>query len=298
MKNIAIIGGGVAGLSAAIYALRANVNVTMFEQFGLGGLVATLDKIENYPSYPSVEGWELAQNMATQAKQLGLKQTRQKVLSLTTCEQGFCITTDKGQHSFDAVIIATGTTHNKLGIEDAYIGKGVSYCATCDGNFYRNLDVAVVGNGNSATKEALYLADLCKTVYLVANANLTGEQKVIDDLLAKANVQLVNGTVATIGGDNEVQFIDVFNDGTTTRLDVSGVFVAVGSTPATDFVKIDGLAMQKGYIVVDDRAQTNIKGLYAAGDCTNGPLKQIVTACGDGAKAGLFAAAYSKTIKS
>lgn len=298
MKNIAIIGGGVAGLSAAIYALRANVNVTMFEQFGLGGLVATLDKIENYPSYPSVEGWELAQNMATQAKQLGLKQTRQKVLSLTTCEQGFCITTDKGQHSFDAVIIATGTTHNKLGIEDAYVGKGVSYCATCDGNFYRNLDVAVVGNGNSATKEALYLADLCKTVYLVANANLTGEQKVIDDLLAKANVQLVNGTVATIGGDNEVQFIDVFNDGTTTRLDVSGVFVAVGSTPATDFVKIDGLAMQKGYIVVDDRAQTNIKGLYAAGDCTNGPLKQIVTACGDGAKAGLFAAAYSKTIKS
>lgn len=297
MKNIAIIGGGVAGLSAAIYALRANVNVTMFEQFGLGGLVATLDKIENYPAYPSIEGWELAQNMATQAKQLGLKQTRQKVLSLTKCENGFCITTDKGQHTFDAVIVATGTTHNKLGIENDYIGKGVSYCATCDGNFYRNLDVAVVGAGNSATKEALYLSDLCKTVYLVANTELTGEQKVIDQLLAKANVQLVNGTVATIGGENEVQFIDVFADGTTTRLDVAGVFVAVGSTPATDFVKVDGLNMQKGYIVVDDRAQTNIKGLYAAGDVTNGPLKQIVTACGDGAKAGLFASAYSKTVK-
>lgn len=297
MKNIAIIGGGVAGLSAAIYALRANVNVTLFEQFGLGGLVATLDKIENYPSYPSVEGWELAQNMANQAKQLGLKQTRQKVLSLTTCENGFCITTDKGQHSFDAVIIATGTTHNKLGIEGDYVGKGVSYCATCDGNFYRNLDVAVVGNGNSAIKEALYLADLCKTVYLVANDNLTGEQKVIDDLLAKTTVQLVNGTVATIGGENEVQFVDVYRDGTTTRLDVAGIFVAVGSTPATDFIKIDGLTMQKGYVVVDDRAQTNVKGLYAAGDCTNGPLKQIVTACGDGAKAGLFASAYSKTVK-
>lgn len=297
MKNIAIIGGGVAGLSAAIYALRANVNVTMFEQFGLGGLVATLDKIENYPSYPSIEGWELAQNMATQAKQLGLKQTRQKVLSLTKCENGFCITTDKGQHTFDAVIVATGTTHNKLGIENDYIGKGVSYCATCDGNFYRNLDVAVVGAGNSATKEALYLSDLCKTVYLVANAELTGEQKVIDQLLAKPNVQLVNGTVATIGGEGEVQFIDVFANGTTTRLDVAGVFVAVGSTPATDFVKVEGLNMQKGYIVVDDRAQTNVKGLYAAGDVTNGPLKQIVTACGDGAKAGLFASAYSKTVK-
>lgn len=297
MKNIAIIGGGVAGLSAAIYALRANVNVTMFEQFGLGGLVATLDKIENYPSYPSIEGWELAQNMVTQAKQLGLKQTRQKVLSLTKCDNGFCITTDKGKHTFDAVIVATGTTHNKLGIEGDYVGNGVSYCATCDGNFYRNLDVAVVGSGNSAIKEALYLSDLCKTVYLVANSDLVGEQKVIDDLLAKPNVQLVKGTVASIGGNGEVQFVDIFADGTTTRLDVAGIFVAVGSTPATDFVQVDGLAMQKGYIVVDDRAQTNIKGLYAAGDVTNGPLKQIVTACGDGAKAGLFAAAYSKTVK-
>lgn len=295
MKNIAIIGGGVAGLSAAIYALRANVNVTLFEQFGLGGLVATLDKIENYPSYPSIEGWELAQNMATQAKQLGLKQTRQKVLSLTKCDNGFCITTDKGQHQFDAVIVATGTTHNKLGIEGDYIGKGVSYCATCDGNFYRNLDVAVVGAGNSATKEALYLADLCKTVYLVANAELTGEQKVIDDLLSKPNVQLISGTVASIGGQGEVQYIDVFSNGTTTRLDVAGIFVAVGSTPATDFVQVEGLNTVKGYIVVDDRAQTNIKGLYAAGDVTNGPLKQIVTACGDGAKAGLFAASYSKS---
>ncbi len=297
MKNIAIIGGGVAGLSAAIYALRANVNVTLFEQFGLGGLVATLDKIENYPSYPSIEGWELAQNMATQAKQLGLKQTRQKVLSLTKCDNGFCITTDKGQHTFDAVIVATGTTHNKLGIENDYIGKGVSYCATCDGNFYRNLDVAVVGAGNSAIKEALYLADLCKTVYLVANAELVGEQKVIDTLLAKDNVELVYGTVSAIGGQGEVQYIDIFADGATTTLAVSGVFVAVGSTPATDFLKVEGLAMQKGYIVVDDRAQTNIKGLYAAGDVTNGPLKQIVTACGDGAKAGLFASAYSKTVK-
>ncbi len=293
MKNIAIIGGGVAGLSASIYALRANVKVTMFEQFGLGGLVATLDKIENYPSYSSVEGWQLAYNMQTQAQDLGLIVLREKVLSLQKLD-AFVVTTDKGAHTFDAVIIATGTTHNKLGIEDNYVGKGVSYCATCDGNFYRNQSVAVVGAGNSAVKESLYLADLCKSVYLVANTELSGEQKVIDDLLAKSNVQLVHGTVANIGGEKVVEYVNVFNNGATTKLEVSGVFVAVGSTPATDFVQIEGVAMQRGYIVVDDKCQTNIVGLYACGDVTNGPLKQIVTACGDGAKAGLFAAAFSK----
>ncbi len=294
MKNVAIIGGGVAGLSAAIYALRANVNVTMFEQFGLGGLVATIDKIENYPSYPTVEGWQLAHNMSTHAQELGLVTLYEKVLSLKKDGAEFVIVTDKATHTFDSVIIATGTTHNKLGIEGDYVGKGVSYCATCDGNFYRNLDVAVVGSGNVAQKEALYLADLCKKVYVVANSELTGDQKLIQQLLQKDNVQLVNGTVAQIGGNNLVENITVFSNGKNIQLAVEGVFVAVGSSPVTDFVHVDGLQMQKGYVVVDDKCQTTVQGVFACGDVTNGPLKQIVTACGDGAKAGLFAASYSK----
>lgn len=295
MKNIAIIGGGVAGLSAAIYALRANAQVTMFEQYGLGGLVATIDKIENYPSYPSIDGFELANNMVMQAKQLGLKVVRRKVLSLTKDQDDFVVTTDKDSYTFTAVIVATGTSHNKLGIESDFVGKGVSYCATCDGNFYRNMPVAVVGNGKQAVREATYLADLCSLVHLIVpESQLNAEARAIDDLLAKTNVQIMyNATVSEILCADTVSAIKVFANNSLSQIDVNGVFVAIGAKPITDFINIEGVEKQKGYLVVDDKCQTSVQGLYAAGDVTNGPLKQIVTACGDGAKAAVFACAYA-----
>lgn len=295
MKNIAIIGGGVAGLSAAIYALRANAQVTMFEQYGLGGLVATIDKIENYPSYPSIDGFELANNMVMQAKQLGLKVVRRKVLSLTKEQDDFVVTTDKDSYTFTAVIVATGTSHNKLGIESDFVGKGVSYCATCDGNFYRNMPVAVVGNGKQAVREATYLADLCSLVHLIVpESQLNAEARAIDDLLAKTNVQIMyNATVSEIVCQDTVSAIKVFANNSLSQIDVNGVFVAIGAKPITDFINIEGVEKQKGYLVVDDKCQTSVQGLYAAGDVTNGPLKQIVTACGDGAKAAVFACAYA-----
>lgn len=295
MKNIAIIGGGVAGLSAAIYALRANAQVTMFEQYGLGGLVATIDKIENYPSYPSIDGFELANNMVMQAKQLGLKVVRRKVLSLTKEQDDFVVTTDKDSYTFTAVIVATGTSHNKLGIESDFVGKGVSYCATCDGNFYRNMPVAVVGNGKQAVREATYLADLCSLVHLIVpESQLNAEARAIDDLLAKTNVQIMyNATVSEIVCEDTVSAIKVFANNSLSQIDVNGVFVAIGAKPITDFINIEGVEKQKGYLVVDDKCQTSVQGLYAAGDVTNGPLKQIVTACGDGAKAAVFACAYA-----
>ena len=295
MKNIAIIGGGVAGLSAAIYALRANAQVTMFEQYGLGGLVATIDKIENYPSYPSIDGFELANNMVMQAKQLGLKVVRRKVLSLTKEQDDFVVTTDKDSYTFTAVIVATGTSHNKLGIESDFVGKGVSYCATCDGNFYRNMPVAVVGNGKQAVREATYLADLCSLVHLIVpESQLNAEARAIDDLLAKTNVQIIyNATVSEILCADTVSAIKVFANNHLSQIDVNGVFVAIGAKPITDFINIEGVEKQKGYLVVDDKCQTSVQGLYAAGDVTNGPLKQIVTACGDGAKAAVFACAYA-----
>ena len=299
MKKIAVIGGGAAGLTASIYALRANAEVTMFEQFGLGGLAANIDRIDNYPGYISVEGWQLASDMASQAKKLGLKVVRQKVLSLDRDGGEFVIVTDKGEYRFPAVVVATGTSHNKLGIESDYVGKGVSYCATCDGSFYKGLPVAVAGGGNQAVREATYLADLCSKVYvLVPFDAFSAEESAVDNLLGRENVEAVyNATVTAIGGESAVENITVYRkDGGSVVLPVRGLFVAVGATPVTGFINVDGLDTSNGYIVVDGRSESSVKGLFAAGDVTAGALKQIVTACADGAKAGSFASAYSAAL--
>lgn len=300
MKKIGIIGGGVAGLSAAVYALRSGAEVTLFEQFGPGGLVATIDRIENFPSYISVEGYKLASDMFAQAKALGLKVVRRRVLSLEKTDSGFEVLTDKDKYTFPSVVIATGTSHNKLGIEGDFVGHGVSYCATCDGAFFRGKPVAVVGGGRAAISEAAYLAELCSDVFVITvNQQLEGEQKAVEELLSHPNVHTLFGTTVSeiYGTDGEVSGVGLF-DGKLSVLEVSAVFVATGAAPATDFVHIDGLQRSRGgYIVVDGRCETTVKGLFAAGDVTDGTLKQIVTACADGAKAGSFASAFSATAK-
>ena len=300
MKKIAVIGGGAAGLTASIYALRANAEVTLFEQFGLGGLAANIDRIDNYPGYASVEGWQLAADMSLQAKKLGLKVIRQRVLSLKKDGDEFVITTDRGEYRYPAVVVATGTSHNKLGIESDYVGRGVSYCATCDGNFFKGMPVAVVGGGNQAVREAAYLANLCSKVYvLLQGDSFTAEETSVADLLAMGNVETIyNVAVSAIGGENSVENVSLYGkDGKENRvLDIKGLFVAVGATPVTDFIDIGEVKKINGYIAVDGRSESSVKGLFAAGDVTSGALKQIVTACADGAKAGSFASAYSAAV--
>ncbi len=299
MKKIAIIGGGVAGLSAAIYALRANAQVTLFEQFGLGGYTANLAEIENFPSYTKVEGWELASNMSKHAKALGLTDVvRQRIELLTVEDDGsFTIVTPKQTYNFASVVVATGTTRNKLGIEQAYVGKGVSYCATCDGSFYKGQDAAVVGGNGHAVSEALYLSNLCNTVYLlVPNAELKLSESKLAEMENAANIKVICNThVTEITGEDKVDGLVYYAEGSEKmRLDVAGIFISVGSSPSTGFICIDGLSLENGFIAVDDKCQSSVAGLFAAGDVTNGKLKQIVTACADGAKAGTYAAAFAK----
>ena len=298
--NIAIIGGGVAGLTAAVYALRANASVTIFEKQGLGGLTATIDKIENFPTYSVVNGFDLTQNLANQVKDLGVEVVLEQVLDVKKLADGtFDVVTNKQTYNYHSVIVATGTKHGKLGIESNYVGKGVSYCATCDGNFFRGYDVAVVGNTNSAVKETLYLANLCKTVYLIYNGEMDADQMSIDQLKGYANVKMLQNTVVTqlIGNDFlEGAVINNVANGTTTNLAIDGLFVAVGSKPETEFLVNAGVEMSKGFVKVDEKCQSSVEGLFGAGDVTNGMLKQIVTACGDGAKAGSFAVVYAKKL--
>lgn len=291
MKKIAVVGGGVAAMSAAVYALRGNADVTMFAPYGLGGLVATIDKINNFPSYTSVDGWTLSQNFAAQVKSLGLKPVSERVISVTQKDDKFAVVTDKNEYVFDRVIVASGTSHNKLGFETQWVGKGVSYCATCDGNFYKNKVVSVVGGGSQAVREALYLANLAERVIVLAGGSvLTCDAVSANQIDSLPNVSVVyNATPTEISGSEIVDGIVYYVDGERVCAEVSAVFVAVGQTPNSDFVHIDDVKDEKGYIKVDGRCETSVKGLFAAGDVTDGALKQIVTACGDGAKAGLFA---------
>lgn len=286
MYKCVIIGAGPAGMAAALYLKRAGIEAVIIEKDVPGGEMLKTNKIENYPGFESIDGGELALKMSKQIKDLGIKIMKDKVLNVTKSDK-FIVEMEKEKIEADYVIIATGRTPRKLGLrgEEELIGRGISYCAVCDGAFYRNKEVAVIGGGDSALTEALYLSDLCSKVYVVVRHDLRASAVLQNRVKDKDNIiVLKNVNVSNLDYDNSLSSI-ILDDGKT--LPVSGMFIAIGGTPQLGF--IDGLdvTLKNGYIVTNDKMESSIRGLYAVGDVRYKEYYQIVTATNDGAVAAL-----------
>ncbi len=300
MHDIIVIGAGPAGLTAAIYALRANKTVLILEKNSFGGQMTFSPKIENYPGFLSVSGSELADSLVEQALAQGADVELEEVEKIEVLEDGLKkVTTDSGEHTAKAVIVATGAKHRLLGVpgEIDLIGNGVSFCAVCDGAFHAGKNIAVIGGGNSALQEAILLADLCESVTVIQNLdNFTGESRLVDALMAKPNVKAIFGTVVSefLSENGELTGLVAKKvaDGSETKMDFEGVFVAIGLAPDTAIA--DGLAERDrfGYIVSDEKCLTTTDGLFVAGDCRQKGVRQIATAIADGATSALAAIAY------
>ena len=294
--DVIIIGSGPAGLSAAIYSARGGMKTLVLTGVNAGGQVTQTDAIENYAGIPAVDGYTLYSTMLSQAESFGAEARYETVNEISVEEKEKAVRTDGGDYTAKAVVVATGARHRKLGLEneDALVGKGVSYCATCDGGFFRGKDVAVVGGGDTALTEALYLARLCNKIYIVHRRKEYRAAKVLAERLrATENIEEVLDSVAYGLEGSPVEALEVadVHGGGVRKLKVSGVFVAIGTVPASDIVK-DKLETENGYIVTDSAMRTSVEGVFAAGDVRVSPLRQVITACADGAIAATQAAEY------
>ena len=296
MYDIIVIGGGPAGLTAAIYARRANKSVLVIEKGSFGGQITFSPKVENIPGFAEVTGNEFAEKLVEQALGLDAEVECAEVLEI---KQGDVktVVTDSGEFEAKTVIIATGAKHRMLGLprEEEFVGEGISFCAVCDGAFYAGRDVAVIGGGNSALQEAILLADLANKVYVVQNLNfLTGEQKLQEKLSAKENVEIILGhTVKGIIGDTTLTGITIADSNDNEKqLDIDGMFVAIGLIPQNEaFEGIINLD-ERGYVASDENCLTNADGIFVAGDCRSKKIRQVATAAADGAVAALAACDY------
>ena len=301
MYDIIIIGGGPAGLTAALYALRANKSVLVIEKATFGGQITYSPKVENIPGFLEVTGNEFAEKLTEQVLEQGAEVEMTEVLEIIDGETK-TVRTEDGDFSGKAVVVATGAKHRLLGLENEenLIGEGISFCAVCDGAFYQDKTVAVIGGGNSALQEAILLSDLCKKVYVVQNLDFfTGEEKLVKQLEAKENIETILGaTVKEIVGETELEAI-VINDeksGEATRLDIDGMFVAIGLIPQNEIVANLVKLNDYGYVDADESCVTDAKGIFVAGDCRSKKIRQVATAASDGAIAALAACDYIENL--
>ncbi len=297
--DIIIIGGGPAGLTAAIYARRANKTTLVMEKGTFGGQITSSPKVENIPGFISVSGNEFAEKLMEQAMELGAEVECIEALKI---EEGDVkkVVTDEGDFYAKAVIIATGTTHRLLGLdkEEDFIGNGISFCAVCDGAFYKDKTVAVIGGGNSALQEAILLSETSNKVYLIQNLDyFTGEEKLIEQMEKAENITPITGSVVdALLGDGELTGIRIKTGDFTQEIALDGMFTAIGLIPQNEAFK-DLIALnQWGYVASDEKCDTNIKGIFVAGDCRSKKIRQVATAVSDGAIAALSAVDYIKTL--
>ncbi|MBO5852598.1 MAG: FAD-dependent oxidoreductase [Clostridia bacterium] len=292
MYDIIIIGGGPAGLTAALYAKRANKSVLVIEKATFGGQITYSPKVENIPGFISLSGNEFAEKLIEQVLEQGAEVEMAEVSGITKGDN-FTIHTDSGDFEGKTVIIATGAKHRMLGLdhEEQFVGEGISFCAVCDGAFYEGKTVAVIGGGNSALQEAILLSDLAKKVYLVQNLDyLTGEQKLQEQLYSKENVEIILGTVVKeLLGDSELVGIKVENEAGERTLDIDGMFVAIGLIPQNEPFSEHIALNSWGYADSAEDCKTSTNGIFVAGDCRSKRIRQVATAAADGAIAALAA---------
>ena len=288
MYDVIVIGAGPAGLTSAIYLRRANLSVLVLEANSYGGQIINTVDIENYPGLEHISGFDLATKMYEQAKDLGCEFKYQRVEEIIDNKDIKEVITNKEKFSAKAIIIATGNKSRLLGLdnEDNYLGRGISYCATCDGNFYKNKDVAVVGGGNTALEDALYLSHIVNKLYLIHRRDeFRGDPKTLELLKNRNNIEYVlNSNITKINGSDRLESIEVTNkDGSVKELNISGLFIAIGRVPENsnfkDLINLD----DNGYVISNDRCTTNVEGIFVAGDARVKEVRQLTTAVGDGA---------------
>lgn len=292
MTDLIILGAGTAGLSAAIYAVRAGLSLRLLETSLPGGQILNSPDVDNYPGIPSISGFDFVQNLTAHAAGLGVEPEFTAVSQADLAGNVKRIRTGREVLESRAVILATGASHRSLGCpgEAEFRGKGVSYCATCDGAFFRGKDVAVVGGGNTALEDALFLANLCRRVYLIhRREEFRAQQAAVNAVRSRENIQLVLGEqVEKISGDKQVSAVTLKSG---RELPVSGVFIAVGLAPNTALFE-GQLDLDNGYIRAGEDCHTSLPGVFAAGDVRTKPLRQLITAAADGAVAAVEAGKY------
>lgn len=298
MYDIIIIGAGPAGLTAAIYARRANKSVLLLEKGAFGGQITFSPKIENYPGFESLSGNELADKMVEQALGLGADVEIETATKIEDGEVKKVYTEDGNCFEAKAIIIAAGAKHRRLGLpnEEKFIGEGISFCAVCDGAFYKDKTVALIGGGNSALQEAILLSETSKKVYVIQNLPfLTGEAKLQEIISSKKNIEIILDTVVNYIDDTDVfSAINIENNTTKviTKLTVDGMFVAIGLEPENKNFENVAELDNRGYIASSEDCLTKTKGIFTAGDCRTKKVRQVTTATADGATAAIEATRY------